>query len=63
MDNTALRHAVDREIDRAQTEHNPLAELLELEAHIEKQLTRVRFAIKDATPVDPTEKFVDQFSV
>lgn len=37
----ALRHAVGREMDRAETEHNPIAELTELSVHIQKQLNIV----------------------
>jgi len=69
MSITALRHAVSREIDRAATEHNEVAQLEELEWHVETALTRVRNAIRDAreargrTFPGPREEYVDQFSV
>ncbi len=69
MDNTALRHAVGREMDRAEGEHNTVAELEELEYHVEVQLKKVRLAIVAAREVrgrtfpGPREEHVDQFSV
>lgn len=41
MNNTALRHAVAREMLDAEMEHDPIAELTELSVHIQKQLAIV----------------------
>lgn len=63
MDIKGIRAAITYELKAAEKEHNPAAELMELEMWLSMELKRVRRHIKAIPSNDPTEHYVDQFSV
>ena len=57
-----IRHAVEDLMAQAEAEHDPAAELTELEAHLQVNLNRVRRRLDELHEQESME-FVDQFSV